>query len=120
MLHNYFINNNKVIITDVDTRAVVRHIRDKGTMNAIISNDDTDVSHLSKNLLDVYKTRYLEYRRLWLDQPKECIEKGIYARFRLGIRHNRLYNRDDRSSFDLNNDEKYHLANVLDYLIVNC
>ena len=43
------------------------------------SNDDTDVSHLSKNLLDVYKTRYLEYRRLWLDQPKECIEKGIYG-----------------------------------------
>jgi polysaccharide pyruvyl transferase WcaK-like protein/MoaA/NifB/PqqE/SkfB family radical SAM enzyme len=48
-----------------------------------------------------------------------CIEKGIYARFRLGIRHNRLYNRDDRSSFYLNNDEKYHLANFLDYLIVN-
>ena len=33
----YFIDQNKVVISDVDTRAVVRHIRDKGAMNAIIS-----------------------------------------------------------------------------------
>ena len=45
-VNDYFINNNKVIITDVDTRAVVRHIRDKGAMNAIISNDNTRYSRI--------------------------------------------------------------------------
>ena len=50
-VNDYFINNDKVIITDVDTRAVVRHIRDKGAMNAIISNDVTNIDTL-KNILD--------------------------------------------------------------------
>ena len=50
-VNDYFINNDKVIITDVDTRAVVRHIRDKGAMNAIISNDETNLDKL-KNILD--------------------------------------------------------------------
>ena len=50
-INDYFLNNNKVIITDVDTRAVVRHIRDKGAMNAIISNNELDIKKL-KNILD--------------------------------------------------------------------
>ena len=50
-VNDYFINNDKVIITDVDTRAVVRHIRDKGAMNAIISNNETNLDAL-KNILD--------------------------------------------------------------------
>ena len=28
-INSYFINQNKVVIADVDTRALVRHIRDK-------------------------------------------------------------------------------------------
>ena len=59
-VNDYFINNNKVIITDVDTRAVVRHIRDKGAMNAIISNDNTDIVELSKKLNDVPSMQGLE------------------------------------------------------------
>ena len=39
-LNTYFIEQNKVVISDVDTRAVVRHIRDKGAMNAIISTNN--------------------------------------------------------------------------------
>ena len=35
---NYFIEQKIVAITDVDTRAVVRHIRSKGAMNAILSS----------------------------------------------------------------------------------
>ena len=45
-LNDYFLNQKKVVITDIDTRAVVRHIRDKGAMNAIISNTITDVTEL--------------------------------------------------------------------------
>ena len=36
-LQDYMIANNKVGISDIDTRALVRHIRSKGAMNCIIS-----------------------------------------------------------------------------------
>ena len=39
---------NVVVISDVDTRAIVRHIRDKGAMNAIISSEITDLDELKK------------------------------------------------------------------------
>ena len=38
-LQDYMIENNKVGISDIDTRALVRHIRSKGAMNAIISSE---------------------------------------------------------------------------------
>ena len=38
-LENYFIDQNLMAISDIDTRAVVSYIRDKGAMNAIISTD---------------------------------------------------------------------------------
>jgi len=52
-LQKYFVNQNKVVISDVDTRAVVRHIRDKGAMNAIISTTTTDITELTKLLSEV-------------------------------------------------------------------
>ena len=59
-VNDYFTNNDKVIITDVDTRAVVRHIRDKGAMNAIISNDETNIDILKKILDKVPSMQGLE------------------------------------------------------------
>lgn len=50
-LKDYFIKNNIVAISDVDTRALVRHLRDKGAMNGIISSETTDLKKL-KALLD--------------------------------------------------------------------
>ena len=50
-LENYFEKQNLMAISDVDTRAVVRYIRDKGAMNAVISTD-TDVEALKEKLLD--------------------------------------------------------------------
>jgi|SRR6185437_4398614 len=50
-LKDYFINNNIVAISDIDTRALVRHLRSKGAMNGIISSEITDVKQL-KALLD--------------------------------------------------------------------
>lgn len=40
-LQNYLERNNVVGIADVDTRKLVRHIRSKGAMNAIISSEHT-------------------------------------------------------------------------------
>ena len=40
-------------ISDIDTRALVRHIRDRGAMNAIISSSELDVEILKKELAKV-------------------------------------------------------------------
>src|SRR5262245_61500982 len=42
----YFSSQNIVAISDVDTRAIVRHIRSKGAMNAIISSEILDLDKL--------------------------------------------------------------------------
>lgn len=50
-LDQYMKDNDRVGITDVDTRALVRHIRNAGAMNAIISSEILDENEL-KALLD--------------------------------------------------------------------
>jgi carbamoyl-phosphate synthase small subunit len=59
-LNDYFIEQNMVVISDVDTRALVRHIRDKGAMNALISSDEMDVDTLKKILAGVPSMAGLE------------------------------------------------------------
>lgn len=49
-LEDYLIKNNIVCIEDVDTRALVSHIRQKGAMNCIISSETLDIEELSKEL----------------------------------------------------------------------
>lgn len=49
-IQDYFERENLVGISDVDTRAIVRHIRTKGAMNAIISSEIQDVAELRKQL----------------------------------------------------------------------
>ncbi len=49
-LQKYFEKYNKVAICDIDTRALIRHIRTKGAMNCIISSNETDIEKL-KGLL---------------------------------------------------------------------
>ena len=50
-LFNYFKEQNIVAVAEVDTRALVSHIRNKGAMNAIISTDNSTVEEL-KLILD--------------------------------------------------------------------
>jgi carbamoyl-phosphate synthase small subunit len=49
-LDDYFTTNNLVGISDIDTRQLVRHIRDSGAMNAIISSETEDVAALLAQL----------------------------------------------------------------------
>lgn len=49
-IEDYFIQNNLVGITGIDTRAVVRHVREKGAMNAIVSSEITDITALTNQL----------------------------------------------------------------------
>ncbi len=59
-LHDYFVNDGVVAISDVDTRAIVRYIRDKGAMNCIISSDNADIDSLKALLAKVPKMEGLE------------------------------------------------------------
>lgn len=60
-LQEFLEENNKVGISDVDTRALVRHIRSKGAMNAIISSVDSDsIESLSEELKNVPSMEGLE------------------------------------------------------------
>ena len=52
--------NNTVGISDIDTRALVRHIRNKGAMNAIISSEILDVEILKEKLKEVPSMEGLE------------------------------------------------------------
>ena len=52
-IQDYFSNEKIVAISDVDTRSLVRHIRDKGAMNGIISSEITDVKILTEMLSKV-------------------------------------------------------------------
>ncbi len=52
-LDTYFIDNNLVGISDIDTRSLVAHIRESGAQNAIISSEIMDVETLKAKLLEV-------------------------------------------------------------------
>ncbi|MBC8464555.1 MAG: glutamine-hydrolyzing carbamoyl-phosphate synthase small subunit [Bacteroidetes bacterium] len=52
-IQEYYEAENMVGISDVDTRALVRHIRDKGAMNGIISSETTNVADLKAQLDEV-------------------------------------------------------------------
>ena len=59
-LQEYFEKEKIVSIYDVDTRALVTHIRDKGAMNAVISSVNLDVDSLKQKLSKVPPMEGLE------------------------------------------------------------
>ncbi|MBP9689060.1 MAG: glutamine-hydrolyzing carbamoyl-phosphate synthase small subunit, partial [Bacteroidia bacterium] len=59
-VQDYFTLNNIVGIADVDTREIVKHVRNKGSMNAIISAEDKTVEELLHELNNVPSMEGLE------------------------------------------------------------
>ncbi len=59
-VQDYFTLNNIVGIADVDTREIVKHVRNKGSMNAIISAEDKTVEELLHELNNVPAMEGLE------------------------------------------------------------
>jgi carbamoyl-phosphate synthase small subunit len=102
-LQTYFEENDRVGISDVDTRALTRHIRDNGAMNAIISSDINDVDELKKLLADVPSMKGLE-----LSSKVTCFEpffmgnenaKNKVAVLDLGVKLNILRCLADRDCY---------------------
>lgn len=73
-LQNYFEEAGIVSISDVDTRALVRYIRDKGAMNCIISSEIYDLNVLKKKLSDIPSMEGLE-----LSSKVTCKEPYYYG-----------------------------------------
>mgnify|MGYP001123594984 FL=1 len=59
-LKDWFVKDNLVAISDVDTRALVSYIRDNGAMNAIISTEIDNIEELKKQLTEVPSMEGLE------------------------------------------------------------
>ncbi len=59
-LQDFLARQKIVVVTDIDTRAIVRHIRDKGAMNALISTSEMDINVLRKELAKVPSMSGLE------------------------------------------------------------
>lgn len=92
-LEEYFEKNNKVAICEIDTRAVVRHVRSTGAMNAIISSETTDLEVLKKKLAEVPSMEGLELSsRVTTEKAYEYNESGDVrvAVLDLGIKTNIL------------------------------
>lgn len=59
-LQNYLVKHKVVGISDIDTRALVRHIREKGAMNAVISSAILDENELQSRVKEVPSMEGLE------------------------------------------------------------
>lgn len=59
-IQDYFEKEHLIGISDVDTRAIVKHIRSKGAMNGIISSTILDIDKLSSILKEVPSMEGLE------------------------------------------------------------
>ncbi|MEQ1745506.1 MAG: glutamine-hydrolyzing carbamoyl-phosphate synthase small subunit [Saprospiraceae bacterium] len=59
-IQDYFEAENLVAIEDVDTRALVQHIRTQGAMNSIISSEIDDLGELQKRLRETPSMAGLE------------------------------------------------------------
>jgi carbamoyl-phosphate synthase small subunit len=59
-LQEFMEQNETVGISDIDTRSLVRHIRSKGAMNAIISSEILDENELKQKVKEVPKMSGLE------------------------------------------------------------
>jgi len=102
-IQDYFTEQNIVSISDIDTRQLVRHIRDKGAMNAIISSETLDIEELKKQLDKVPSMDGLE-----LSSQVSTTEVYNFgnenathrlAVLDLGVKKNILRNFDDRDVY---------------------
>src|ERR1700749_1255386 len=102
-IQDYFQQQNIVGISDIDTRQLVRHIRDKGAMNAIISSEILEIDELKAQLDLVPSMDGLE-----LSSQVSTTETYTFgkedAKYRvavldLGVKKNILRNFDSREVF---------------------
>lgn len=102
-IQTYFEEQNLVGISDIDTRSLVRHIRDKGAMNAIISSENLDIDSLKAALAKVPSMDGLELSsHVTTAEPYFYGDETASTRIAvldLGIKKNILRNFDARQVY---------------------
>ncbi|AIM36591.1 carbamoyl phosphate synthase small subunit [Sphingobacterium sp. ML3W] len=102
-IQSYFEEGNLVGISDIDTRSLVRHIRNKGAMNAIISSENLDIDSLKAALANVPSMDGLELSsRVSTTEPYFYGNEEAPVRVAvldLGIKKNILRNFDQRDVY---------------------
>lgn len=94
---NDYLKNHKIVgISGIDTRKLVRHIREKGVMNAVISSDITDADELVKRAREWPSMAGLELASTVTRKEAQTIpaEPSLYrvAVLDYGVKHNILNN----------------------------
>lgn len=102
-IQDYFTENGLVGITGIDTRSVVRHIRSKGAMNAVISSETSNVQELRKKLKEVPSMTGLELSSA-VTTPEPYFFGDAGAPYRvavldLGVKQNILRNLASRGCY---------------------
>ena len=102
-VQEYFALNNIVGIADIDTREVVRHVRSKGAMNAIISSEGKSIEELKAQLAAVPSMEGLELsssvstkETYFLGNPESEIRVAVLD---LGVKQNILRCLVDRGAY---------------------
>lgn len=99
-LQDYLERNNIVAISGIDTRALVKHIRSKGAMNAIISSEELDIDTLKTQLAEVPSMEGLELSsKVSTETAYDVGDQGSEYRVAvldLGVKKNILDNLVDR------------------------
>jgi carbamoyl-phosphate synthase small subunit len=102
-LQNFFIDHKIVAISDVDTRALVSHIRDNGAMNAVISTKLDLIDNLKLELKDFPSMVGLELAsKVSTKEPYYYGNPGSnikIAALDLGIKLNILRNLEKRGAY---------------------
>jgi carbamoyl-phosphate synthase small subunit len=103
-IQDYLEKENLVAISDIDTRELVRHIRDKGAMNGIISSEITDIEVLKKQLAAVPSMVGLELASKVTTSEAYELGEAASAKYRVavldfGCKQNILRNLLERDCF---------------------
>ncbi len=102
-LLDYLSKQNLIVISDVDTRALVSYIRDNGAMNAVICTDGTPIEELKERLAQVPDMNGLELAsKVSTNEPYffgEASAKYKISALDLGIKTNILRNLAKRDCY---------------------
>ncbi|HTO16251.1 MAG TPA: glutamine-hydrolyzing carbamoyl-phosphate synthase small subunit [Edaphocola sp.] len=102
-LSDYLIDNNIVAIQDLDTRALVQHIRSKGAMNCIISSEIEDIEVLKEKLQAIPKMEGLDLATgISTKEPYTFGDENAPLKISIldfGIKRNMLHNFDERNIY---------------------
>jgi len=80
-IQEYFENQNMLVIHNVDTRAIVQNIRNKGAMNCIISSEILDIEELTAKLKSVPSMDGLELAsKVSVKEPYEIGDPTAHIR----------------------------------------